>query len=168
VNDLPTLRAESWFELWRVLQFLEVVIVGGVPNVHLSFEGIEAFLAVFPVAFMPFIVMIPAESIMVMVPVAAVPPIRERDILIMVIAYPIPAAFRFSQLSSLAAKATARFLALLGRFSWHLLPPRKEYGFGRDSSLSFFRFAIWTTTESGNHDNATGMVWITADFAVNR
>ena len=61
MDDLPTLRTEGWLECGRVFQFLEVVIVGAVPDVHFGFEGFAAFVAVFPVACMSFIEMGPAE-----------------------------------------------------------------------------------------------------------
>jgi hypothetical protein len=89
MDDLPTLRAEGWLECGRILQFLVVVLVGAVPDVHLGFEGFAAFVAVFPEACMSFIVMGPAEGIAIVVSAAAVPRIRERDILVMIVAYPI-------------------------------------------------------------------------------
>ena len=112
MDDLPTLRAEGWFECGRVFQFLEVVLVGAVPDVHLGFKGFAAFVAVFPGACMSFIVMGPAEGIAIVVSVAAVPRVRERDILVMIVAYPVPAAIGLSDLSDFATQATARFLTL--------------------------------------------------------
>ena len=112
MDDLPTLRAEGWLECGRVLQFLEVVLVGAVPDVHLGFEGVTAFLAVFPVANMPFVVMGPTESVAIMISVAAVSGVRERDILVMIVANPVPAAIGLSDLSDFATQATARLLSL--------------------------------------------------------
>ena len=123
MDDLPTLRAEGWLECGRVLQFLEIVLVGAVPDVHLGFEGFAAFVAVFPVACMSFIVMGPAEGIAIVVSVAAVPRVRERDILVMIVAYPVPAAIGLSDLSDFATQATARLLTLGLRCS-HLIPRR--------------------------------------------
>jgi len=112
VDDFPALRAEGWLECGRIFQFLEIVLVGAVPDVHLGFEGFAAFVAVFPVAYMSFIVMGPAEGIAIVVPVAAVPGVRERDILVMIVAYPVPAAIGLSDLSDFATQATARLLTL--------------------------------------------------------
>jgi hypothetical protein len=63
-------------------------------------------------ACMSFIVMGPAEGIAIVVSVAAVPRVRERDILVMIVAYPVPAAIGLSDLSDFATQATARFLTL--------------------------------------------------------
>ena len=125
MDDLPTLRAEGWLEYGRILHFLKIELVGAVPDVHLGFEGFAAFVAVFPVACMSFIVMGPAEGIAIVVSVAAVPRIRERDILVMIVAYPVPAAIGLSDLSDFATQAAARLFPL---------------GF-RCSHLSFARFA---------------------------
>jgi len=111
MDDLPTLRAEGWFECGRILQFLEIVLVGAVPDVHLGFERFTAFFAIFPLACMSLIVMGPAEGIAVVVSVAAVPRVRERDILVMIVAYPVPAAIGLSDLSDFATQATARLLS---------------------------------------------------------
>ena len=112
MDDLPTLRAECWFECGRVFQLLEIELVRAVPDVHFGFEGFAAFVAVFPMACMSFIVMGPAEGIAIVVSVAAVPRVRERDILVMIVAYPVPAAIGLSDLSDFAAQATARLLTL--------------------------------------------------------
>ena len=117
MDDLPTLRTEGWLECGRVFQFLEVVIVGAVPDVHFGFEGFAAFVAVFPVACMSFIEMGPAEGIAIVVSVAAVPRVRERDILVMIVAYQVPAAIGLSDLSYFATQATARLLTLRLRCS---------------------------------------------------
>ena len=122
MDDLPTLRTEGWLECGRVFQFLEVVIVGAVPDVHFGFEGFAAFVAVFPVACMSFIEMGPAEGIAIVVSVAAVPRVRERDILVMIVAYQVPAAIGLSDLSDFATQATARLLSLGLRCS-HLTSP---------------------------------------------
>jgi hypothetical protein len=112
MDDLPTLRAEGWLECGRILQFLEIILVGAVPDVHLGFEGFAAFVAVFPEACMSFIVMVPAEGIAIVVSVATVPGVRERDILVMIVANPVPAAISLSDLSDFATHATARLLTL--------------------------------------------------------
>lgn len=112
MDDLPTLRAECWFECGRVFQLLEIELVGAVPYVHFGFEGFAAFVAVFPVTYMSFIIMGPAEGIAIVVSVAAVPRICERDILVMIVAYPVSAAIGLSDLSDFAAQATARLLTL--------------------------------------------------------
>jgi hypothetical protein len=112
MDDLPTLRAEGWFECGRVFQFLEVVLVGAVPDVHLGFKGFAAFVAVFPEACMSFIVMGPAEGIAIVVSVATVPGVRERDIFVMIVANPVPAAIGLSDISDFATQATARLLTL--------------------------------------------------------
>jgi len=73
MDDLPAPGTKGWLECRRILQFFEIVFVGAVPDVHLGFEGFAAFVAVFPVASMPFIVMGTAEGIAIMISVAAVP-----------------------------------------------------------------------------------------------
>jgi len=121
MDDLTTLRAEGWLEGGRVLQLLKVVLVGAVPDVHLGLERVAAFLAVFPVASMSFVVMKPAEGVAIVVPAAAIPRIRERDVLFMVVAYPIPAAIGLSDLTGFATQSTARLLTL-GLRCRHLFP----------------------------------------------
>ena len=112
MDDLPTLSAECWFECGRVFQLLEIELVRAVPDVHFGFVGFAAFVAVFPVTYMSFIIMGPAEGIAIVVSVAAVPRICERDILVMIVAYQVPAAIGLSDLSDFAAQATARLLTL--------------------------------------------------------
>jgi hypothetical protein len=51
---------------------------------------------------MPFVVMNPAKSVAVMVPIAAIPCIRDRDILVMFIADPVPTAVGLSDLLGFA------------------------------------------------------------------
>ena len=106
MDDLPTLGAMSRFECRRVLQLLEIVFVGSVPDVHLCIIGVPTFLAVLPGPFMAFIVMNPAKGVAVMVPIAAIPCIRERDILVMVVADPILAAVGFPEFPGFATKTT--------------------------------------------------------------
>ena len=50
-----------------------------------------------------------AERVTAMVPVAIVPGIREDYILVLIVAYPIPAAFGLCQIPSLAAETTSGF-----------------------------------------------------------
>ncbi len=112
MDDLPAFRAEGGLECGWILYPLKIVTVGAVPDVHLGFEGVAAFVAVLSVAFMSFVVMGPAEGIAIMVSVAAVPCVREQDILVMIVAYPVPAAIGLSDRSDSATQATARFLPL--------------------------------------------------------
>jgi hypothetical protein len=131
MDDLSTLKTEGWLECGRILQFLEIVLVGAVPDVHFGFEGFAAFVAVFPVTCMSFIVMGTAEGITIVVSVAAVPRICEQDILVVIVAYPIPTAIGLSDLSDFATQATARFLTLglrcshlsLSRYAICIPPP---------------------------------------------
>lgn len=112
MDDLTTLRAKGWLKCWRVLQFFEIVFVGAVPDVHLSFEGATAFLAVFPVASMPFVVMSPTEGVAIVISAAAVSCIREWNILAIIVADPVPAAICLSDLSNFATQAAGRLLTL--------------------------------------------------------
>jgi hypothetical protein len=138
MDDLSTLRAEGWLECGRILQFLEIVLVGAVPDVHLGFEGFAAFVAVFPVACMSFTVMGPAEGIAIVVSVATVPRIREWDILVMIVAYPVPAAIGLSDLSDFATQAAARLFSLglrcshlpLARFAGPYSPAPSKHAYG--------------------------------------
>jgi hypothetical protein len=99
MDDLTTLRAEGGFKCGRVLQFLEVVLVGAVPDVHLGLEGVTAFLAVFPVASMAFVVMGPTKGVAVVISVATVPRVGKRNIFFMIVAYPVPTAISISNLT---------------------------------------------------------------------
>jgi len=101
---------------------------------------------------MSFIVMGPAEGIAIVVSVATVPGVRERDILVMIVANPVPAAIGFSDLSDFATQATARLLSLGLRCS-HLslaryagphspAPSKRAYGI-KISTVRGWRFVGW-------------------------
>jgi hypothetical protein len=53
--------------------------------------------------------MMSAQRVMVMVPMTAVARVREHNVLVLVVADPIPAAFGLGQVSLLSAKTTAIF-----------------------------------------------------------
>jgi hypothetical protein len=88
---------------------------------------------------MSFIVMGPAEGIAIVVSVAAVTRVRERDILVMIVANPVPAAIGLSDLSDFATQATARLLTLglrgshlsLARYAGPYLPLPSKHAYGK-------------------------------------
>ena len=87
---------------------------------------------------MAFIVMNPAKGVAVMVPIAAIPCIRERDILVMVVADPILAAVGFPELPGFAAKTTGLLFGLGFGCSSHLFLSLAQVRFGRIvADLSF-------------------------------
>jgi hypothetical protein len=112
MDDLPTLGAVRWVERGRVFKLFEVVIVSAVPDVYFSLETVAALLTVFPLTRMSFIVMVGAKGVTIVVPAATIPCIRKRDILVMVVAHPAPAAIGFSDFSGLATQATERLFPL--------------------------------------------------------
>jgi len=72
-------------------------------GVQLSIEAFFAFLALAPVAFVPFVVMISAQGIARMISEAAITGVREDHVFIFVVAYPIVAARSLGQLLGLPA-----------------------------------------------------------------
>jgi hypothetical protein len=87
---------------------------------------------------MSFIVMGPAEGIAIVVSVATASEVRERDILVMIVANPVPAAIGFSDLSDFATQATARLLSLglrcshlsLARYAGPYSPAPSKHAYG--------------------------------------
>ena len=97
MDDLPTLRAEGWLECGRILQFLEIVLVGAVPHVHLGLETFAAFLAVLPTTGMAFVIVVTAQCVAVMIAVAGIRCIRKENVIAFVVANPIVATWRARQ-----------------------------------------------------------------------
>ena len=120
-----------------MLQLLEVVAVGAVVDVHLSPDALSAFRAGFPLAFVAFHMMGSAECQPAVVAMAAIPGIGKELVVVLVIADPLPTAFRPNQLRPLPAEEAAlgwiqlwcwdpRYFGLLSSLCWHeeKLPPR--------------------------------------------
>lgn len=100
--------------VWRWIgHLLEVVLVGPVPNDHLGLEIRPAYLAGLPVTLVTLIEVMAAEGISAMVAAATYPGVREGNILMLIVADPVPAAFGPGQILCLAAEPAARLFSLL-------------------------------------------------------
>ena len=101
IDSLSAVGAIRRLERWRVVELLEVVPVGSVPNVDLRVEGLAALPAVLPRATMPVAVMVRAERVPSVPSKAAVPrsPVPGVD------ADPVAAALRLGQSRRFSAQA---------------------------------------------------------------
>ncbi len=108
-NDPVALRTMSRFIGRRVFELFKIEFVGAIPNIHFEFmfKVVSAYVAGFPISGMIFIVMISAKRIAKMTSIATVPRIRKQNILVFVVAYPLPAAFGLCQFSCLAAQTAS-------------------------------------------------------------
>jgi hypothetical protein len=75
----------------------EIVFIGSIPNVNLGSEIPAAFGAFFPIAGVLFGRMESSQRVMVVISMAAVARIREHNVLVLVIADPVRAAFRLHE-----------------------------------------------------------------------
>src|SRR6266542_3151693 len=89
----------------RILQLLEIVLVGTVPYVQLGLETFPTFRTVLPLTLMPFHRMVAAQRISPMVSRTGVPRVREHDVLVLVITDPPTAALRPNEGIGPSAKA---------------------------------------------------------------
>ena len=71
----------------------EVEFICSVPDVHFGFEALPALLAVSPITFVALGIVITAERVAPVVPVATVRGIREHYVRVFVIANPVATAF---------------------------------------------------------------------------
>lgn len=109
-DDSSTLRAFGRFIGRWVRQLFKIVLIRSIPNAHLRLKG-SAVGTVFPIARVLLCMMIPAEGITAMVPAATVACVREEHIFVLIVAYPILAAFSLCQIPSLAAQTTGGSLS---------------------------------------------------------
>jgi hypothetical protein len=93
VDGCPTGCAPRGLERGRVLQLLEVIFVRPVVHVEFGFEFLAAGRASLPGARVLLGMVISAEREAPMVPVTAVPGIREENVLVLVVTDPVATAF---------------------------------------------------------------------------
>ena len=86
-----------WLERRRVFEFLEIVLVRAVPDVHFRLETLATFLAILPAARVPFFVMITAQRVAAVVAMARISCVRKENVLVFVVADPIATARRTRQ-----------------------------------------------------------------------
>jgi len=118
-NHDATLCALCWLVCGRILQFLEVVLIGAIPYVHLGLYFILADVAFLPFALMFFSMVKATQGVATMVSMAATLGIREHHVLIFIVANPLIAAFCLDKFGCLAAE-TAFALCFRGPILWHL------------------------------------------------
>jgi hypothetical protein len=126
-DDDPAFRALGWLEGWGIQQFFKIVFIGSIPHIHLRFEGISAFLTILPVSSVPLVVVVGTKRISAVVSVAAIARVGKKDVLVLVIADPVPATVSLGQLSGLAAQPATRLAHRMCRFAfWHLPIPLRS------------------------------------------
>jgi hypothetical protein len=121
-DDDPAFRALGWLEGWGIQQFFKIVFIGSIPHVHLGFEGVAAFLTIPPVSSVPLVVVVGTERISTVVSVATVTRVGKQNVLVLVIADPVPAAVGLGQLSGLPAQPATRLARRVCRFAFGHLP----------------------------------------------
>jgi hypothetical protein len=97
-TDHPTTSgAVSWFEGGRIFEFLEIVFVSAIPNVHLGRERFETLLAILPATFVLFIEVRAAQSEAVVIAVTRVALVRKDNVIRGIIANHVVTARRTCQ-----------------------------------------------------------------------
>lgn len=109
MDDGATARADGGFKVWRVLQHFEVVLVGAVVHVQLGLDVLPAFAAGFPIPLVTLCVVEPAQGVAAVIAMAAILGIGKELVVLLVVADPLPAAFRLHESRPLPAEE-----ALLG------------------------------------------------------
>ena len=79
------------------MQFFEIEVIRPVKNIYLGFKGASALRTVLPAARVPFSMMVCAQGVTAVIPVAAISCIGKRDVLVFIITDPLIAAFCFRQ-----------------------------------------------------------------------
>jgi len=97
------LRAFGGLISRRVRQFLKIVLVGPIPDIHFRLESL-AVTASLPISAVFLNMMRPAERVTAVISVATVRGVSEHHVFVLIVAYPIPAAFGLCQIPSLAAE----------------------------------------------------------------
>lgn len=92
---------------WGILKLDEIVLVRPVVHIHLRLKSFLACLTFAPIAGVFFRIMVPAEGITLMVPVATIPSVGEHDVCIFIVTYPLPTAFGLRELAGLATQTAA-------------------------------------------------------------
>jgi hypothetical protein len=104
-----TFGARRWLIVWRVLQLLKIVFIRTIIHIHLGLvEIVLTDRTVFPAARMIFDIVVATQRITSMISAAAIPSIREQNILILVITDPLITAFCPRQVARFSAQATSR------------------------------------------------------------
>ena len=118
-NRLAAFAAFRRLELGRVRHFLPVVLVSAVPCDHLRLCHLATFGTCLPVALVPVVVVIGAQGVATVIPVAAIMRIRKRHVLVFVVAYPLAAALRADEVLRRAADEALLLFFLSFRHRTH-------------------------------------------------
>lgn len=71
-NDPVALCTPGGFILRRVFQFLEIVFIGSIPDIHFRVEAFPAFRAILPVSAMRLNMVKATQGVTAMIPVTTV------------------------------------------------------------------------------------------------
>ena len=105
----PAFGAVRWFVSRWVLKFLEVEFICSVVDVYFSLKAVSAFRAILPASRMFFRVMIATQRVAAVVSRTTIGGIRKRDIVVLIVAYPLPATLRLYQILCLSAQSAFGF-----------------------------------------------------------
>ncbi len=111
------------FKLGRILKFLKVVLIGGVPHVHFRLKAFFTLLASLPIALMPVFVVRSTQGVLIVVFEAAGSSIIIKTVISLFIAKPLIAAFSSDKGMALGAKFTG-----LSMFTGHFWKETVEIG----------------------------------------
>ena len=89
-------------------KFFKIVLVGPIPDIHFRLESL-AVTASLPISAVFLNMMKAAERVAAVISVATVRGVREHPVFVLIIAYPIPAAFGLRQVPCLTAQTTLGF-----------------------------------------------------------
>jgi hypothetical protein len=118
LDDDPAFRALGWLERRGIRQFFKIVFIGSIPHIHLGFKRVAASLTILPASRVPLVMVVGTERISTVVSVATVTRVGKQDVLVLVIADPIPAAVGLGQLSGLPAQPATRLARRVCRFAF--------------------------------------------------
>jgi hypothetical protein len=105
------------FKIRRVGKLLKIILICSSINVQLRRKCLTTVSAIFPVAGMPFIEMVAAQGISLMIPVATIACVREEYILAFVVAYQVSTACSSGQFLGLTTQTAAWLIRRQSR-SW--------------------------------------------------
>jgi hypothetical protein len=94
MDDTPAVYAVCRLKRRRIFEFLEMVLVRAIPDVHFSLDILAALLTVPPPTRMPFRLVRAAEGIAGLIAVTRIACKREKDVILLVVANPIATASR--------------------------------------------------------------------------
>jgi hypothetical protein len=107
-NHLPAFRTRRWRIRRRVLELLEIVLIGCHIHIVLSVEAFTTRLAGLPATLMTLMRVIGTERVVIVVAPTAITGIRKHHIRVAIIAYPVVTTKRFGYFPGFPTQTTTR------------------------------------------------------------